>query len=714
MAQKVDLKQTKGDTLTIGTTTLTSSNLSVGSASINSTAISIGNTVITSTSITVGNTVVSNSGVSVGGSPLASGPARASQYATGNDLPLTNLTAGTLAYANSTGVLYLTNGSGWYKVSMINQAPSVWANSYASSYTLSTEGANTIITLQATEPEGTPLIWSYSNSGLGSTATIYQSNNVFTVQPSTNTDFAGNFSISFSASDGVNIGAASAAFTLSFTSTLWVYDTEDVNDYVEAIHVDNNDNFYWGYSGNQNELDPTSGSNTTDNHFAVHKVDNAASKSWTTLLATTAGNYASSINLTGIASSSNSVYVSYGGKVVISSSVRTTPTIVRLNKNTGAYDKGLQIPINNGPDKTIGIGESALGGMWAVFGGRASYADTMCFARFPYDCYESGDTINTTNSHIYTTIDMNSSYFQSSGDPAKLAVELSDGSFVVAGDSYASSGNPNYYLSYHSWVAKFNPNGQSSPNAYYNTPYYGTADTNGLKPLYMAVNQHDEILVCFEEQRNSVQRRYIYVMLFDGTDMSTIATRIFRHGTQTSTSGSSRPHISFAAPDASGDFVCLTYNAVYDNQIAWKLSRSDLSDVETPIVYGSGAFAPYSYNDISNKVKIRKSVQPIRYKNGTNSRMFTVNVDNWPPDEFASGFGQTGTSNSSVEEGTSTYLFNGSLVTNFVTSSTNFTPHDLKNYPTSSGASSTYYNVNQTNFNHTGTTITSNTDFGQI
>jgi hypothetical protein len=648
---------------------------------------------------------------------IASAGVSANQYDSLAALPLTGIAAGTKAFVEDSDRLYISNGTGWYSIALTNASPSITSvldsDGGITPFTLATDGSATVITVAATDSDGTPLTYNYNvSSGSLNGSTVTQDSSVFTVTPHDSN--ATTFDLTFTASDGINTATNANSFTLSFISTLWVYDTKDVNDYVEAIHVDNNDNFYWGYSGNQNELDPTSGSNTTDNHFAVHKVDNAASKSWTTLLATTASNYASSINLTGIASSSNSVYVSYGGKVVISGSARTTPTIVRLNKNTGAYDKGLQIPINNGPDKTIGIGESALGGMWAVFGGRASYADTMCFARFPYDCYTSGDTINTTNSHIYTTIDMNSSYFQSSGDPAKLAVELSDGSFVVAGDSYASSGNPNYYLSYHSWVAKFNPNGQSSPNAYYNTPYYGAADTNGQKPNYMTVNQHDEILVCFEEQRNSVQRRYIYVMLFDGTDMSTIATRIFRHGTQTSTSSSSRPYVSFAAPDASGDFVCLTYNGVYDNQIAWKLSRSDLSDVETPIVYGSGAFAPYSYNDISNKVKIRKSVQPIRYKNGTNSRMFTVNVDNWPPDEFASGFGQTGTSNSSVEEGTSTYLFNGSLVTNFVTSSTNFTPHDLKNYPTSSGASSTYYNVNQTNFNHTGTTITSNTDFGQI
>ena len=87
-------------------------------------------------------------------------------------------------------------------------------------YNLATEGTATIITAVSTDPEGFPLTWSYAvtSGSLGSTATVSQADNVFTITPSSTEADAGTFSITFSVTDGAT-GAVNAvsAFTLGFT-----------------------------------------------------------------------------------------------------------------------------------------------------------------------------------------------------------------------------------------------------------------------------------------------------------------------------------------------------------------------------------------------------------------------------------------------------------------------------------------------------------------
>ena len=47
-------------------------------------------------------------------------------YANSSVLPFSPISpAGTLAYATATGTLYMSNGSGWYKISMVNTSPSI-------------------------------------------------------------------------------------------------------------------------------------------------------------------------------------------------------------------------------------------------------------------------------------------------------------------------------------------------------------------------------------------------------------------------------------------------------------------------------------------------------------------------------------------------------------------------------------------------------------
>ena len=88
-----------------------------------------------------------------------------------------------------------------------------------STYSLATDGTATTITAVSTDPEGFPLTWSYATTtgSLGSTATVSQADNVFTITPSTTAADAGTFSITFSVTDGAT-GAVNAvsAFSLGF------------------------------------------------------------------------------------------------------------------------------------------------------------------------------------------------------------------------------------------------------------------------------------------------------------------------------------------------------------------------------------------------------------------------------------------------------------------------------------------------------------------
>ena len=72
----------------------------------------------------------------------------------------------------------------------------------------------------ATDPEGLPITYSLASDTSGNIATVAQgtgsNTNVFTITPSTNTAHAGTFSLTFRASDGVNLATAVSSFTLQF------------------------------------------------------------------------------------------------------------------------------------------------------------------------------------------------------------------------------------------------------------------------------------------------------------------------------------------------------------------------------------------------------------------------------------------------------------------------------------------------------------------
>jgi hypothetical protein len=140
-------------------------------------------------------------------------------YATIDDLPLSGVVEGSMALVDSTDKLYIFSDAGWYSISIVNTTPSI--SGVSATYTLSTNGTATTVTITATDPEGIPITYSIVSDTSGNIATVSQgtgsNTNVFTITPSTNSANAGTFSLTFRASDGVNIATAVSSFTLVFS-----------------------------------------------------------------------------------------------------------------------------------------------------------------------------------------------------------------------------------------------------------------------------------------------------------------------------------------------------------------------------------------------------------------------------------------------------------------------------------------------------------------
>ena len=188
-------------------------------------------------------------------------------YATIDDLPGSGL-SGEQAFVSGTNRLYIWNGSGWYNIALINTNPSIsGANSV---YVLATDGTPTVVTITATDPEGIPITYSIASDTSGNIATVTQgtgaNTNVFTITPSTNDADAGTFSLTFRASDGVNIASAISEFTLAFK----VNDSHFTTALITSVGTDNQvNNTFVDSSTNSHTI--TVAGNVTQNTFSPYR-----------------------------------------------------------------------------------------------------------------------------------------------------------------------------------------------------------------------------------------------------------------------------------------------------------------------------------------------------------------------------------------------------------------------------------------------------------
>jgi hypothetical protein len=166
-----------------------------------------------------------------------------------SQLPLSSVNTGAQAFVEENNRLYIWTGAGWFNIALINTNPTI-TQGPDPSYIFATDGTPIVITLLASDPEGIPITWSsqVTSGSLGDTAIIDQNNNVFTITPSTSDEDIGSFSITFTASDGVNIATAVSSFTLVFTAADQFYNqsvvltTSNVNNSNNNVFVDSSTN----------------------------------------------------------------------------------------------------------------------------------------------------------------------------------------------------------------------------------------------------------------------------------------------------------------------------------------------------------------------------------------------------------------------------------------------------------------------------------------
>jgi hypothetical protein len=150
----------------------------------------------------------------------SSSGASTTTYANTTDLPTSGVTTGAMAYVSANNKLYMWNGTAWFNIAIVNQAPTAITGNLAT-YVLATDGTPTVVTLVSTDPEGLPLTWSSSTSGDTQVGTFSLTDNVFTITPSTDEADIGTLSVTFSVTDGNNTETSVSSFTLGFLSPYW-------------------------------------------------------------------------------------------------------------------------------------------------------------------------------------------------------------------------------------------------------------------------------------------------------------------------------------------------------------------------------------------------------------------------------------------------------------------------------------------------------------
>jgi hypothetical protein len=137
------------------------------------------------------------------------------------DLPgFDEMVAGTFAYSNTNTTLYYTNGTGWFKVSTVNESPTVTLS--VTSVTLGGKANTALITFTVSEPEGAPWYATVSNSGISNTSqgnvVFYEANNTIEVNNFANSENLWTGNVDIQVSDGINIAYARATIKVAYAA----------------------------------------------------------------------------------------------------------------------------------------------------------------------------------------------------------------------------------------------------------------------------------------------------------------------------------------------------------------------------------------------------------------------------------------------------------------------------------------------------------------
>lgn len=167
---------------------------------------------ITGDSIQIGDTLITGNRVTRNDGPVAG--VNADIYANTSLLPTTNLQSGVFAYVTETNTLYYSNGSGWFKIALINETPTITLDKDL--IELTSDISNATFSYTVDDPEEFPVTISVTDDfgGLANTV-LYESNNTIEVNNLSITE-TNDYQVTVSASDGINI--ATASIPISYNS----------------------------------------------------------------------------------------------------------------------------------------------------------------------------------------------------------------------------------------------------------------------------------------------------------------------------------------------------------------------------------------------------------------------------------------------------------------------------------------------------------------
>lgn len=181
-----------------------------------------------------------------------------------DSLPISSLTAGDRAFVKANKRLYISNGSGWYNVALINLTPTM-SLSPSGTITLSTDGTASTVTITASDSDGVDadLTFSVESDGnmVGTGTTVTQDSSVFTITPLTadSGGVAGDFTLTFKTSDVFNTATQNASFSLAFSN---VVDSSSLTTFLMKATGNSAVNSAITY---QNASDVSTGFTETDN-----------------------------------------------------------------------------------------------------------------------------------------------------------------------------------------------------------------------------------------------------------------------------------------------------------------------------------------------------------------------------------------------------------------------------------------------------------------
>lgn len=169
---------------------------------------------------------------------------RVDVYDSINALPIPVPQLGTQAFVPSAKRFYLSDGNGWYSVSAVNSTPIIQSitdgDGNLGPFALSDQGLSTTLTITVLDSDADPLSYSATTSAaFNNMGTLSQvsNTNVFTITPlSEDSATTTSGTITFTATDDVNIASSVQAFTLNFFFNANTINTLSIDETSETVN----------------------------------------------------------------------------------------------------------------------------------------------------------------------------------------------------------------------------------------------------------------------------------------------------------------------------------------------------------------------------------------------------------------------------------------------------------------------------------------------